>query len=239
MIVDVDIGNTNAKWRCQGDSRIYVQSTRSLPQAWQYSGAAITRVRVACVAGADVLQCFAAAVRERWGIDIELARVQRNYAGLAVCYEDVSRLGVDRWLAMLAAFKSVGDEFVAVSAGSALTADWVAQDGQHLGGFIAPGRERMLASLYGDVANVLLTPRVPGELLDIALGQSTETCVDGGVAVLLRGFINHVASRCLGARIILAGGDAQAMLTMCAQEHKFRVSLVSNPVLDGLAIALP
>lgn len=239
MIVDVDIGNTNAKWRCEDEGRIYVQSTRSLLQGWQYNGVAITRVRVACVAGADVLQCFAAAVRERWGIDIEQARVQRNYAGLAVCYEDESRLGVDRWLAMLAAFKLVSDECVVVSAGSALTADWVTQDGQHLGGFIAPGRERMLTSLYGDVANVLLAPRAPGELLDITLGQSTETCVDGGVAVLLQGFINHVASRRLGARIILAGGDAQAMLSMCAQEHKFRVSLVSNPVLDGLAIALP
>lgn len=239
MIVDVDIGNTNVKWRCVGSDQVYSQPTSSLLNAWAYGGGEVARVRVASVAGAEVLQSIVSDIKTRWGVEAEVACVRRVCAGLTVCYEDVSRLGVDRWLSMLSAYRVVGSDCVVVSAGSAMTADWVAGNGQHLGGFIAPGRERMLASLYNDMANVLRSPRSPSDNPSTSLGRSTEGCVDGGVAILLQGFINHVASRHLGAPIILAGGDAHAMLSVCAQEHKSQVSLVSNPVLDGLAIALP
>jgi type III pantothenate kinase len=239
VIVDVDIGNTNTKWRCMGDIAVFSQPTSLLLDGWQYAGEAISRIRVANVASANVLHSFNCQVKGRWGLNTEVAVVQRDHAGLSVCYRDEARLGVDRWLAMLSAYSVLRGECVVVSAGSAMTADWVDAGGQHLGGFIAPGREKMLASLYSGVANVLLAPELPSVAPDLSLGQSTETCVEGGLAVLLQGFINHVASRSLGAPIILAGGDAQAMLSMCAQEHKSRVSLVSNPVLDGLAIALP
>ena len=239
MIVDIDIGNTNAKWRCAGDGHVYSQPTSTLLNAWDCVEGEVSRVRIASVAGAEVLQSFVSEVRARWGLEVEVACVQRVCAGLTVCYDDVSRLGVDRWLAMLSAYRAIGSDCVVVSAGSAMTADWVASNGRHLGGFIAPGREKMMASLYQDVANVLRSPRSLSQAPSVSLGQSTEGCVDAGVAVLLQGFINHVASRHLGSPIILAGGDAHAMLSVCAQEHKSKVSLVSNPVLDGLAIALP
>ncbi|HEY7773583.1 MAG TPA: type III pantothenate kinase [Marinagarivorans sp.] len=238
MIIDVDIGNSFAKWRLNGQSHIYRQASASLLDGWQCDLAHADRVRIANVAGEAVLASLLAEVCQRCSVVPEVARVAREMGGVEVCYQDEQRLGVDRWLAMLAAYRRVAGECVVVSAGSALTADWLDASGKHLGGFIAPGRQRMLNALFSDVANVLKTPAA-AEQPDLRLGCTTEACVAGGVSVLLQGFINHVASRSLGAPIILTGGDARAMLSVCAQEHKSRVSLVSNAVMDGLAIALP
>lgn len=239
MIIDVDIGNSYAKWRVEGQAHISHQTTESLGQAWECDADSISRVRVANVAGETVLENFILEVRRRWGVEPEVASVARKLAGVEVCYGDEKRLGVDRWLAMLAAYRRVAGECVVVSAGTALTADWLAADGAHLGGFIAPGRQRMLNALFSDVANVLRAPAAPPKTPNLQRGCSTESCVTGGISVLFQGFINHVASNSLGSPIIIAGGDAQAMLEVCAQEHKSRVSLVSNPVMDGLVIALP
>lgn len=235
--VDIDLGNSFIKWRAFGDEAIYQQSVESLADGWQCTWSDIARVRLASVANAEVTDALCAEIAARWQIRIERACVAAGIGGVTPVYTDLSRLGVDRWLAMLACRQLASGPVCVVSAGSALTADWLAKDGRHLGGFIAPGRSRMLRSLFADVANVLISPD------DLApqtrLGVTTETCVAGGVGVLMSGFINDVAKRHLEAPIFMYGGDSQAMLSLCAQEHKSRVRLLNNPVLDGLVIALP
>lgn len=235
--VDIDLGNSFVKWRSLGETEIHQQSVESLAEGWQCLWSDVGRVRLASVAKAEVTQALIDEVAARWQVTVELAKVESGVGGVQPAYQDCSRLGVDRWLAMLACRQLVSGGVCVVSAGSALTADWVAANGEHLGGFIAPGRGRMLRSLYCDVANVLNMP------VDLApqtsLGRSTEECVAGGIGVLMAGFINDVAERQLEAPIFIYGGDSHAMLRLCAQEHKSRVRLLNNPVLDGLVIALP
>lgn len=238
-ILDVDIGNTYIKWRLGATMPADRQLTASLLTAgWQCNARAVKRVRVASVAGDAVNEAFSQQVIQRWGIEPEFAIVMHDVAGVKPCYSDLRRLGVDRWLAMLVAFSSINGPCVVVSAGSALTADWLDEQGQHLGGLIAPGRERLVASLHRDLARVLYSTSLPTVEATNDLGQDTESCSAAGVRVLLSGFMAEVINRNT-APIWLAGGDADAMLSVCQDKDKQRVKTVNNVVLDGLAIALP
>ena len=238
MIVDVDIGNSFIKWRVKGESSIQRQATAALAQGWRFDSGAVERIRLACVAGKTVEQDFVREVLVRWGVKAEVAKVARSVGGVVPAYEDLFRLGVDRWLASLTAYGRVHGACAVVSAGSAITADWLGQNGQHLGGYIVPGYQRLQNTLVDDVADVLREP-LQKRVLDSALGGSTESCVSGGIAAMLAGFMSHVVTYDPMCPIFLAGGDAAAMFSLCAQEHKTRVHMLDAPVLDGLAIALP
>lgn len=54
-------------------------------------------------------------------------------------YQDYSRLGVDRWLTLLAAYKREHNDVVIIDAGSAITIDLLSRKHSHLGGAILPG----------------------------------------------------------------------------------------------------
>ncbi|MDU0353076.1 type III pantothenate kinase [Paraglaciecola aquimarina] len=63
---------------------------------------------------------------------------QAAFAGLTCAYQKINKLGVDRWLAMLACRKQYAGNFAVLDFGTAMTCDVVNATGQHLGGWIAP-----------------------------------------------------------------------------------------------------
>ncbi len=71
-------------------------------------------------------------------------RVTR-YCSEAICmgvtngYDQPERLGVDRWLTLIAASQLIDGDCIVIDAGSAITVDLLRADGQHLGGAILPG----------------------------------------------------------------------------------------------------
>lgn len=239
MIVDVDIGNSYVKWRIDGRSDLYYQPTTSLDDGWQAEFEGAQRVRLACVAGARLEQVFVAEVFARWQVVVEVAKVTRGIGGIEPAYHQLERLGVDRWLSMLAIRQRVRREFVVVSVGTALTADWVDAIGRHLGGYIAPGQHKMLDVLHSGVANVLQASAAPALSLDLSLGKDTEACVMAGVSAMMSGFVKQVAEQEPQWPIFVAGGGSRAIADLCAQQHKIDLQRLDNPVLDGLAIALP
>ena len=72
--------------------------------------------------------------------------------GLVNAYTETDRMGADRWHAMYAAWQADAGGFAVVDAGSAITIDYVADSGKHLGGYILPGKQMMLRSLRQDAA---------------------------------------------------------------------------------------
>src|SRR3546814_4607678 len=71
---------------------------------------------------------------------ISLACTQARFGAVWIAYPRPSRLGVDRFLALLGAHaRGVGATMV-VGVGTALTVDWLDADGRHRGGRIAPSQ---------------------------------------------------------------------------------------------------
>ena len=84
---------------------------------------------------------------------ISVATTQRTWQGLRIAYEDPSRLGVDRFLALVAARRR-GGAWLLVGVGTALTIDLVDADGRHHGGRIAPSPTLMRQALQARAAQL-------------------------------------------------------------------------------------
>lgn len=105
--------------------------------------------------------------------------------GIRCAYAEPERLGVDRWLALLAA-KDIASSIGVIDIGSAITLDLLVNN-EHLGGHIIPGRRLMFDSL-------LTTARVKPEFSDLAkeklsLGRSTSDCVLFGIDAAIQGYL--------------------------------------------------
>ena len=248
-VLDLDLGNTRTKWRC-GDA------SGSLPApGLPVLSAAPTRVRAATVLGNEV--GLAKALRARFGVDAEFARVRARLGGLACGYREPATLGVDRWLATLAAWTRARSAVVVVCAGTAATVDYVNGDGVHLGGHIAPGLRLLRESLVAGTAEVRvplresadsvgasrkgaarLKPSAPAGLAG-GPGVDTRSAVRNGTLAMLAAFVDaSVGAFGTGRRdatVFLTGGDAEAVAPLLATP----VRHVRGLVLDGLAIALP
>ncbi len=178
---------------------------------------------------------------------IELAVPKALQCGVRNGYTDPTQLGSDRWMALIAAFGSMrrdttlsGEHVypqLVVMAGTALTIDALAADGEFLGGVIVPGATLMRAALKQGTAR-LPANRGDHELFPtntdnaIATG-AIEACLGAmqrmHEALMWRsGVDNRSEVRCV------ASGGGLAALAQHWATLPFAVAVHDNLVLDGL-----
>ncbi len=245
MILDLDVGNSRIKWRVgeTGGQPVASGSVPAVddlftPPLAQFD---IQRARIACVRGSELLAGLENSLEARWKLVPEVARVSRHCQGVSVAYADLNRLGVDRWLAMLAAYRTASGPVVVVDCGTALTVDLVAAHGDHLGGYIVPGLRLGTTALTGNTTIRLAAQ--PDWGLDP--GQSTEDAIYHGSLMMLVSLIEAVIRReraglfrSAAPVVLLTGGDA-GLIKQFVDAARLEVRVVPDLVLDGLALALP
>jgi len=193
----LDIGNTNLRWVSQEGPGLGVSGTvrhgggapLDLIATWE-SLEPPGRVLVGNVGGESVAAAVARVVRALWGIQAELVVVQGSCLGLRVAYADPSRLGVDRWLALLGAQGLPGGSALIVDAGTAVTYDLLLAGGQHLGGLILPGIEMMRGALLQGtrIPPMGLDPAAPtASPITPSIGLAEPWATDTGSAVAAGG----------------------------------------------------
>ncbi|RDE18163.1 type III pantothenate kinase [Motiliproteus coralliicola] len=240
MTLDIDIGNTRLKWRC-GELRGFVSTSgldlQALGQAWGGldTPAAVRVVSVACHEAEAVLAQYC---QQQWSLSLCKAETQASQAGVINSYQDHTTMGADRWLAMLAGFNRQPGGCCVVDCGSAVTIDYVDADGQHLGGYIAPGLRLMRKGLLGNTRQIHL-PIESSERWDTRPGRSTAEAVGHGIELMLAALAERVvrdAERLLGSRaaLLVTGGDGAAFI-----ESAGKGEYCPDLVLDGLDWALP
>jgi type III pantothenate kinase len=74
-----------------------------------------------------------------WGVSPQFAKTRESELGVVNGYRPPERLGVDRWLGLLAARDLSKDPLLVVDCGTATTLDGMDAEGRHLGGVILPG----------------------------------------------------------------------------------------------------
>jgi len=160
---------------------------------------------------------------------IDLARTQASCAGVRIAYADPSKLGVDRFLALLAAHARGGAALV-VGVGTALTLDLIDASGQHHGGRIAPSPALMREALH---ARASVLPREGGTRVDFA-SDTTDAlasgCEGAALALVADGFAAARERLGIAPILLLHGGGAPALLP-ALRDAAFAPSLV----LEGLA----
>jgi len=241
VILDIDLGNTRIKWR-ETTAQSGKSMSRSMPLSHFTAGMELDlttrprRIRVASVRGTEAEAELALWCEHLCGLTPEFARSTSDAAGVRNGYEQPERLGVDRWLAMLAAYNMTRAGVVVFDVGTAITADGVHGSGQHIGGYICPGMRLMERSLQQNTSLVRFT-ETPAPNMNP--GLNTGSAVSAGVLAATVGFAQQswsTLSALSGARIaMLTGGDAG----LVAPHLPFPVQLVSDIVLDGLGLAVP
>lgn len=194
----------------------------------------VSKIKVSSVKGDRFNEGLSAWVIEKWALQPDFAAVERFCGNVKNSYKNVANMGVDRWLAMLAAFNDAEGPCCVVDCGSAITLDLVDGAGQHLGGYIVPGFHLMQEALSRK-SPVLDVGDSPWNSL--APGLSTGGAIVNGLLSMVLGLVEGVARQHKDKASInwyLTGGDANLISPLVTWEHK----VVPDLVMDGLAISV-
>ncbi len=248
MILQIDAGNTRIKWRVIEGSRsgnkgyrTVDKGCRTVAEGNQLTSSiltgeplllptvtTLTMAQLSNVAGDTVIATLSKQLRAQFAISLQVAKVSPR-VGLVSCgYTSLETLGVDRWLAVLAAFEKTGRAAVVVDAGSALTVDIVNSEGVHQGGYIVPGVRLLQESLWQGTDQVKVDQYGSGE--QPIPGVTTEQAVSHGCILMLVAFIERLAAE-RRAELIITGGDALLIKSQLAVKADYCPDLV----LDGLS----
>ena len=161
---------------------------------------------------------------------VSLARSVAQLAGVRIAYADPSRLGVDRFLTLLAAHARAPGSWLVVGVGTALTVDLLDAHGLHHGGRIAPSPRVMREALQQAAAHL---PAQGGDYVEFAkdtLHALTSGCEGAALGLIERSL--RVAGETLGEApgLLLHGGGADALA-----EHFPQAVHAPALVLEGLA----
>lgn len=217
MKLFIDAGNTRLKW-CLDDRGCTLETgTGSLEDENPLSSARefigqVRGVAISTVASEERRTHLMDSLAKLCPAPVKFYWSEQSRNGLVNAYQDVSRMGADRWHAMYGAWLDHKQGFVVVDAGSAVTIDYVDTSGQHLGGYILPGLQMMLRSLRTDAARIWFDP---DQGLATDPGRNTGECVNHGLAWLSGAMIERVIAdaRKHGlSDLLVTGGDANRLI---------------------------
>lgn len=244
MILLLDAGNSRLKWAMLRNGHFehggsLEQTAEAIKEfasaAWGHLDAP-EAVLVANVAGEPLRRALNSWVKRRWKLNPEYLTASAEQFGIRNAYSEPARLGVDRWLALLAARELFGGALCVLDCGTALTVDVLAQDNRHLGGLIIPGMQLMRDALTGRAEGIRGQIDQATHAQVTLLGTDTGSAVAGGTLYAEVAFIDRVFADLraeLGPqlRCVITGGDAQRLQPLLACRAHFEADLV----LLGLA----
>jgi type III pantothenate kinase len=246
MILELDCGNSFIKWRVIDMAAnvraggVVGSDEELLVHLAIHTGPQPLRCRLVSVRTEEETSSLTDALLRQYGIESEVAQPAKVQAGVTNGYAAFERLGLDRWVAILGAFRLAGRACVVIDLGTAVTSDFICAQGQHLGGFICPGLQLMRGQLRTHTRRIRYDDHTAEQAkMTLSPGRSTAEAVERGCILMLRGFVTtqiDQAAACWGEdyTLFLTGGDAALVGEAFPQ-----ASIVPDLVFQGLAIACP
>jgi type III pantothenate kinase len=237
----VDIGNSRVKWATldkeglspsQSFQRSKTGIKASLNKAWK-SLEDIKAVYVANVGGDKLGQQLSEWTEKHWDITPKTIQSEQKRFGVSNAYDEAEKLGIDRWLSLIAARQHARQAQCIIDCGTAMTIDIVTKTGQHQGGMILPGLSLMRSSL---AANTDALTEDEGEKEFKTLAANTYSAIQAGTLYSVTATLERIISDLKLSfkdqiRFIITGGDAEHLLPLLPDElHHY-----PDIVLKGLA----
>ena len=246
MTVVVDIGNARIKWArvrhgalSEFGEALHVDDVE---QALKLFSADVTtevnRIVGTNVAGGNIAARLNKLADECWGVSPEWINTSSEQFGVTCGYAEPCRLGVDRWVAVLAAYERASGAACVIDAGTAVTFDAVDAEGKHLGGLIMAGPRLVTATLRSEtseIGNTTMSEKIPRGLQ--LMGRSTDEAVAHGAMLGVAAAVDRALKVVTDALrteplILLTGGHAKALCPWLESTVQYREHLV----LEGLAL---
>jgi type III pantothenate kinase len=242
----LDVGNTRLKWALydspQPGANLLAHGAEFLENIDRlaegpWSDLPEPRDILGCIVAGDAIRRRVSAQLELWDTVPQWVVSSAAEAGLTNGYDHPTRLGADRWVAMIGARHHLlarGGQrpLVVVMVGTAVTVEAIDAGGKFLGGIIIPGHGIMLRALESGTAGL----HVPtGDVVDFPTNTS-DALTSGGtfaIAGAVERMIQHVRQRC-GAEptCIMTGGAGWKM----APSMSVPFELVDSLIFDGLLV---
>ena len=245
-LLALDIGNTRLKWAhyespqpgaallAQGAE--FLENIDKLAEGVWAALAQPTHILGSVVAG-DAVKRRVEEQMEMWDIAPQGVVASESEAGLSNGYDYPSRLGADRWVAMIGAYHrmlALGQPrpMVVVMVGTAVTVEAISPKGRFLGGFILPGHGIMLRALESGTAGL----HVPtGDVCPFPTNTS-DALTSGGtfaIAGAVECMVQHVRQHCnTEPMCVMTGGAGWKMAPSMTRPFE----LVDNLIFDGLLV---
>lgn len=219
MILELDCGNSLIKWRVVNNHDVIARGANRqlhpLLEDIANSQQVFNFCRLVSVRSEQETSQLINLLSTQYSVPIKQAVSCKESLGVKNGYKDHSRLGADRWAAIIAAYNKGKTATLTLGFGTAITSDFIDQDGQHLGGFIAPGLSLLRQQLLANTSRIHYHPDIAKDILSPIEqpASSTENAVNGGCHLMLQGFISQqliLAKHYFGNQfnIFTSGGDA-------------------------------
>ncbi len=245
-LLALDIGNTRLKWAHyaspQPGAQLLAQGAEFLENIDKLAEGVWatlphpTHILGSVVAG-DAIKRRVEEQLEIWDVTPQWVVASEAQAGLTNGYDHPSRLGADRWVAMIGAYHrmlALGEArpMVVVMVGTAMTVEAISPDGRFLGGFILPGHGIMLRAMESGTAGL----HVPTGDVSPFPTNTSDALTSGGtfaIAGAVECMVQHVRQRC-GAEpmCVMTGGAGWKMAPSMTRPFE----LVDNLIFDGLLV---
>lgn len=244
MILLLDIGNTRIKWGYLNQGELQAGGALScsggdialLFNEVRQCGGMPLRVVGSNVAGREYGALLQGEVAAHWGCEVEWLVTPSAAFGVVNGYDDPQTLGIDRWLALVAARQIVDGALCVIDCGTALTVDLLDRSGIHHGGMITTGLELMHTALVNNAEGLDMASA--WQVGDGALfaARNTADGILGGVRYALVALVDRIAVDAGGllgdeVSVVLTGGDVRALKPYFQHEYLFEPDLV----LKGIA----
>ena len=246
MELFMDFGNSAVKWATgealavDGMYRTpYGDSLSSLTTRLE-ALARPSRVVIATVLHRERLSELCAWMEAQWGVMPSFAQTRTAELGVVNGYSDPERLGVDRWLGLLAGRALSERPQLVVDCGTATTLDAMDGDGRHLGGVILPGlalfgrclhaqtdlpdgeEDAAVVEFATDTASGIASGAMLATVASIETMRRrlTATCGEGVDCFLTGGFASRVTNHLVLPHRVVPHLILQGLSLQAGQEHR-------------------
>ena len=219
-ILLIDVGNSQLKWVLSHQQDMLSHQRLSntenyleeLAATWQ-EFETVNTVVISNVTGFKVTQLLIEVCQRLWPkVHCVTASAEATCCGVTNSYLQPEKLGVDRWLVLIASWRQFLKPLIVVDCGTAITVDALNRKGQHLGGLIIPGFSLMQRSLS---ENTFALSKGDAPFKPI-LANATEPAIANGSVLAAAGLVEKVVSdleqtEAESFKLVLTGGDASQL----------------------------
>ena len=243
----IDVGNTRLKWALYETpapgAHVIAHGVEFLENIEKLGEGDWARLppptfMLGCIVAGEALKRRVQEQMELWDVRPNWVVSSAAEGGLTNGYDHPSRLGSDRWVAMIGARHRMLAKggaprpMVVVMVGTAVTVEAIDIEGRFLGGFILPGHGIMLRALESGTAGL----HVPTGEVHCFPTNTSDALTSGGTYAIVGAvecMVHHVRQHCKAEPLcVMTGGAGWKM----APNMSATFELVEGLIFDGLLV---